>query len=282
MGDIFSEVMQKLMAAGVESPRLETRLLIAAAAEIESAQVFSDIVLNEAQTVKLRNMTAQRTAHKPLDKILGHRAFYKADFAVNNSVLSPRPDTEVLVEKALQYMPQNAYNILDLGTGSGCIIESILLEKPSLRGAAVDISTDALKTARKNAEKLELDGRLDFICADWFATDFLVRIGQKFDVIVSNPPYIPTADIATLAPEVKDYDPMQALDGGADGYVSYRRIAELTPELLSSGGYILLEAGIGQAQTIADVFEQKGLKLIEIADDLNGIARCVILQKTSD
>ena len=278
MADIFSEVMQKLTAAGVESPRLETRLLIATAAGIEPAQVFSDIVLNDAQISEVRAMTAARTAHKPLDKILGRRGFYKAEFAVNEDVLSPRPDTEILVEKALQYLPQAARNVLDLGTGSGCIIESILLEKKDLCGVAVDVSAAALNTARQNAENLGIGARLRFVRADWFAADFAAKIGQKFDVIVSNPPYIPSADIATLAPEVKNYDPMQALDGGADGYASYRRIAELAPELLSAGGYILLEAGIGQAEEIADIFKRAGLTHIETAADLNGIARCVILQ----
>lgn len=276
MDGIFSEVMQNLMTAGVESPRLEARLLIAAAAGIEPEQVFADIVLNATQMLKVRAMTAARTAHKPLDKILGRRAFYKAEFAVNEDVLSPRPDTEILVEKALQYMPQNAHNILDLGTGSGCIIESVLLEKQNLNGVAVDVSAAALNMARKNAEKLRIDNRLQFVCADWFAADFVAKVGQKFDIIVSNPPYIPTQDIATLAPEVKDYDPMQALDGGADGYVSYCRIAELAPELLRVGGYILLEAGIGQAENIVDIFTSVGLHHIETAADLSGIARCVV------
>jgi release factor glutamine methyltransferase len=224
-------------------------------------------------------MLQQRLAHKPLDKIIGRREFYKANFVVNENVLSPRPDTEILVEEAIKLLPDTAVEILDLGTGSGCIIESILAEKPQARGVAVDISAAALQTARLNAENLQLTTRLDFVNADWFAPDFCAEIGKKFDMIVSNPPYIPTADIATLAAEVKNYDPAAALDGGADGYDSYRRISELAPELLQNGGYILLEAGIGQAEKIADIFCNHKLKLINIVPDLNGISRCIILQK---
>ena len=279
MADIFNEIMQKFIAAGIENPRLETRLLIASVLGVESGGIFADIVLNDAQAEAVRRMAAQRTAHKPLDKILGHREFYKADFIVNEDVLSPRPDTEILVEKALQYMPQTARNVLDLGTGSGCIIESILLEKPDLHGVAVDISLKALKTARQNAEKCGVATRLQLVRADWFATDFAAQIGQKFDVIVTNPPYIPSSDIAELAPEVKDHDPRAALDGGADGFDSYRRIAALMPDLLNDGGYVLIEAGIGQAQKIATVFADYGLSLVEIAKDLGGIERCVILRK---
>lgn len=279
MDNVFSEVVQKLAAVGVESPRLEARLLIAFAAETSPSQVFTDIILNAHQTAKLQQALAQRLAHKPLDKILGHREFYKADFTVDENVLSPRPDTEILVEKALQYITETMHDILDLGTGSGCIIESILAEKSWLCGMAVDASDNSLAVARQNAEKLGLTMRLRFLCADWFSPDFANQIGQKFDIIVSNPPYIPTGDIPALAPEVKDYDPLMALDGGVDGYDDYRRIAELAPDLLKAGGYILLEAGIGQAKNIASIFEHHGLKLVEIVNDLNNIERCVILQK---
>ena len=279
MDDCFSEIMQKLTAAGIESPRLETRLLIAFAADIAPSTVLPDIVLNEAQKEKLQQAVYQRTAHKPLDKILGHREFYKADFIVSEDVLSPRPDTEILVETALRYISAETRHILDLGTGSGCIIESILSEKPQLSAVAVDISAKSLLTAQKNAQKLGLTSRIKFLCADWFESAFIHQIGQKFDIIVSNPPYIPTDDIKTLSTEVQKYDPLAALDGGIDGYDSYRRIAELAPSLLNNDGFILLEAGIGQARDIAEIFKNKGLKLLEIVKDLGGVERCVVLQK---
>ena len=276
---VFAEIVQKLAANGVESPRLEARLLIAAAKQIKAEQVFSDIALSALQAAKLEEMLQQRINHKPLDKILGHREFYKTDFKVNEDVLSPRPDTEILVEKALQYLPQNARNILDLGTGSGCIIESILFECHDLHGTAVDIAKKSLVLARQNAIDCGVSKRIDFICADWFKPDFLQNFTDKFELIVSNPPYIPSGEIASLAPEVKNHDPLVALDGGADGFASYRRIAELAPDLLHDGGYILLEAGYGQAEQIAEIFQAQKLTHIETAADLNGIARCVILQK---
>ena len=279
MDNLFAKIMYDLAAAGVESPRLETRLLLAAAKNCNPAEIFTDTSLNEEQERLVQQMAEQRVAHKPLDKILGHREFYKADFDVDGNVLSPRPDTEILVEKALQYMPSTAYTILDLGTGSGCIIESILLERPKVYGVAVDVSAAALQVAQKNALKLRVEKRLKLIEADWFNLNFTQKIGQKFDVIVTNPPYIPTKDIDALEPEVREYDPRKALDGGADGFESYKRIAELVPDLLNDGGYVLIEAGVGQAGKIADLFRQSGLKLIEIADDLSGIARCVVLQK---
>ena len=279
MNDYFDFILQKLIAAGIENPRLETRILLAAVLQCAPSEIFGNVKLSVAQQRAAEDMLQQRLAHKPLDKIIGRREFYKANFVVNENVLSPRPDTEILVEEAIKLLPDTAVEILDLGTGSGCIIESILAEKPQARGVAVDISAAALQTARLNAENLQLTTRLDFVNADWFAPDFCAKIGKKFDMIVSNPPYIPTADIATLAAEVKNYDPAAALDGGADGYDSYRRIAELAPELLQNGGYILLEAGIGHAEKIADIFCNHKLKLINIVPDLNGISRCIILQK---
>lgn len=279
MNNYFNFVLQKLIEAGIENPRLETRILLATVLQCAPSEIFGSIKLSAAQQRAAEAMLQQRLAHKPLDKIIGRREFYKANFVVNENVLSPRPDTEILVEEAIKLLPDTAVEILDLGTGSGCIIESILAEKPQARGIAVDISAAALQTARLNAENLQLTTRLDFVNADWFAPDFCAEIGKKFDMIVSNPPYIPTADIDSLAAEVKNYDPAAALDGGSDGYDSYRRIAELAPELLQNGCYILLEAGIGQAEKIADIFCNHKLKLINIVPDLNGISRCIILQK---
>ncbi|MBR1825376.1 MAG: peptide chain release factor N(5)-glutamine methyltransferase [Alphaproteobacteria bacterium] len=275
----FTEIVRQLSAFGAESPRLEARLLIAAATNRIPSDIYSNTKLSPTEQQKLQQMLDERLRHKPLDKILGHREFYKADFIVNTDVLSPRPDTEILVEKALQYIPDTARTILDLGTGSGCIIESILLEKPEISGIAADKSVKSLEIAQKNAEKLGLCARIKFVAADWFEPDFTAKIGKKSDIIVTNPPYIPSTDIVSLAPEVKNYDPMWALDGGADGFDSYRRIAELTPDLLTDGGFILIEAGIGQAQAIAELFVRQKLRLVEIASDLNRIPRCVILQK---
>ncbi len=279
MSDLFNRIIKKLADAGIESPRLEARLLMAAVLDCAPDTVLSDIVLTPTQTQALYSLIEQRLRHKPLDKILGRREFYKAEFIVSEDVLSPRPDTEILVEEALRLLPEVNTDILDLGTGSGCIIESILLEKTAAHGTAVDISAASLEIARRNAASLNLTSRLNFVQADWFVADFTDKIGRQFDMIVSNPPYIPTSDIATLEPEVKNYDPRQALDGGNDGLASYRRIAETAPYLLKENGLILLESGVNQAADIVRIFTQNGMIHLSTVPDLNGIERCVVLQK---
>lgn len=280
MTSFFMEIVQKLVAEKIENPRLEARLMMAEALQCRPEEVYQNTKLTDEQQKKVEFMLEQRLKHKPLDKILGHREFYKYDFKVNEDVLSPRPDTEILLEAALEILPDfTEPKILDLGCGSGCIIESLLKEIPQATGYAVDISEKALAVARQNADSLAISERLRFVNTSWFNADFTEVIGTKFDMIVSNPPYIPTAEIKDLATEVKDYDPLLALDGGNSGYDSYERIAEVTQELLKDNGCILLEAGFGQAQKIADIFTAQGLKLLEIVNDLAGIARCVILQK---
>lgn len=275
----FSQICEILATNGIESPRLEARLIMAFILQCRPAEIFSNTQFTAEQNRKAEKIIERRLQHEPLDKIFGHREFYKYDFIVNQNVLSPRPDTEILVETAIS-LANNNMSILDLGTGSGCIIESILSEFPQMQGVAVDISEQSLEVARRNAANLDIDSRLRFIRADWFAADFCAHIGQKFDMIVSNPPYIPTSDIATLDTEVKNNDPLAALDGGADGLQSYRRIAEIAPTLLNDKGYILLEVGINQAHQVADIFTFQGLTLLKIVPDLNGIERCVILQKS--
>ncbi len=281
MSDFFNQALQKLVNTGIKNPRLEIRLLLAAVLRCSPSFIFSDVVLTSEQKKLFDSLLAQRLQHKPIDKILKHREFYKADFMVDENVLSPRADTEILVEEALRLLPNENVNILDLGTGSGCIIESILLEKDRAIGVAVDISERSLIVAQKNADALNLNSRLNFIRADWFDDKIVKIIGQEFDMIISNPPYIPTGDIAALMPEVKNYDPLTALDGGSDGYDSYKRIAEIAPHLLKYEGYLLLEAGYGQAQKIVDICTVYGLIHHKTVADLNGIARCVIMQKPS-
>lgn len=280
MTDFFSQIIQKLVAEKIENPRLEARLMIAEALQCRPEEVYQNTKLTDEQQKKTEFMLEQRLKHKPLDKILGHREFYKYDFKVNEDVLSPRPDTEILLETALEILSGMLEpKILDLGCGSGCIIESLLKEIPQATGCAVDISAKALAVARQNADSLAVSERLRFVNAGWFDDDFTDVVGTKFDMIVSNPPYIPTAEIKDLATEVKDYDPLLALDGGNSGYDSYEQIARIAPELLKKGGYILLESGFGQAQRIADIFAAQEFKLLKIVSDLAGIERCVILQK---
>lgn len=283
MSTFFTDIVNQLVEAGIDNPRLEARLILAHIKQCPASEVYSDTDLDETQQKQLKVVLNRRLNHEPLDKILGTRSFFKYDFKVNADVLSPRPDTETLVESVLEtYADRNRpLNLLDLGTGSGCIIESLLGEYPNAHGLAVDISAKALSVAQQNAENLGIIKRLNLLQADWFAHNFVQKVSQKFAVIVTNPPYIPTADITKLDKEVKNFDPLLSLDGGADGFSSYRRLAEVVPQLLTDGGYVFIEAGIGQAEKIAQIFTTGGLHLQAIKTDLSGIQRCIILQNNS-
>ena len=277
--NLFEDVVRRLTEGQIPSPRLEARLLIANTLGVDANELNPFAVkLDDAQTEKLMQSVQDRLKHKPICKIVGKKAFYKYDFHVDCNVLSPRPDTEILVEAAIHLGQENKLTrVLDLGTGSGCILLSVLADLPNAKGVGIDISDKALEIAQTNAEMLGVVSRVELMRASWF--DDNLSLGDKFDLIVSNPPYIKSADIATLDTEVKDYDPMLALDGGADGYRDYKKLAERIPSWIKEGGYVLLEVGIGQAEKVAQIFQEKGLSLCEIVKDLAGINRCVILKK---
>lgn len=278
---VYEELIRLLIEAKIPSPRLEARLLIAAAAGTDADNISSDTVLSDDVKKRLEKMAEERLKHKPLDKIVGHKAFYKYDFIVNENVLSPRPDTEILVMAAADIICRHSVrSVLDMGTGSGCILLSLLKDFPDLHGTGIDISDTALQTARSNLKKLDINLRqADFFQTDWFNDNILSVHGAPFDLIVSNPPYIPGDEINSLDTEVKDFDPKLALDGGPDGLKSYRRIAEISPFLLSSKGFILLECGAGQAQDIIQIFTLNGFEHIKTLPDLAGIERCIIFRK---
>ncbi len=270
-----------LSAAKIASPRLEARIILAHVLQKDSVDIGNDeYELSAEACARLQTLLKQRTAHAPLDKLLGVREFYKYRFNVNENVLSPRPDTEILVEAAIKYVfNHNFSSVLDLGTGSGCILLSILADCPSVFGTGVDASRPALNTARENAAALGLSGRCRLLCLDWFSSDFAAGVGGPFDLIVSNPPYIPSAEISALDEEVRNHDPQMALDGGKDGFDHYRRLAEIVPVLLKNEGMLLLEGGMGQAAEISKIFATRGLQPVSILKDLSGIERCIILKK---
>lgn len=278
---LIKQSAARLTSQNVETSAFEIRLLLAEVLGCEAAEVPSYAQpLTAAQQARFAEFVSRRGRRVPVDKIIGRRGFYKYDFAVNGDVLSPRPDTEVLVEAAIAGAKQGGCrSVLELGVGSGCIILSLLADCPQLRGVGIDISAAALKVAERNARALGVEERITFRQGDWFDKNFAAFIGQKFDMIVSNPPYIASAEIASLDAEVRDYDPRPALDGGADGLASYRRLAAVTPELLVAGGRIYLEVGETQAEEVARIFENAGFVREKIINDLSGIKRCVILKK---
>lgn len=277
---VYQDIVQKLAMAQIPSPRLEARLLIGAVLKQEPDEITTATCLDEKQQWILNQMLAKRLEHQPLDKILGYKDFYKYRFKVNNDVLSPRPDTEILVENAIKLACRHDLkNVLDLGTGSGCILCSILKDCPQMRGQGVDQSTLALNIALQNLQNLAIDNRAKLVKADWFAKDFTAYVKGKFDLIVSNPPYIPSSDIQYLQEEVKNYDPLAALDGGYDGLDSYRKIAEHVRWLIADYGFVLIEAGIGEAEDIIKIFEKQTFLCQDIINDLSGIQRCIIFRK---
>lgn len=276
----FNDIVTALKGE-VASPRLETRMILGHILSRESNDISpEEYELDEEQFSELRDIISKRLSKYPLDKLLGEKDFYKYRFKVSEDVLSPRPDTEVLVEAAVRLVSeQKLQTVLDMGTGSGCIILSLLAEFENLTGAAIDISEKALEIAKENARRLGLSNRIKFYHQSWFNEKMEQVLGERYDMIVSNPPYIATSEIDWLERDVKDHDPRLALDGGDDGYKHYRQIAKAAYGLLKQGGYILLEGGINQAEEIRKIFENENFEHKETCMDLAGIKRCIILKK---
>ena len=271
---LIAEGEGALTAAGIENPRREARLLLAHVLGREA----SDLALEGERAVDaepaaaFRVALARRAAHEPFAYIAGRRAFWSFDFAVTPATLIPRPDTETLVETALKLAghPSAPLEILDLGTGSGAILIALLSELPNATGFGVDISEPALAIARRNALRSGVAARARFARSSWWS-----HVSGSFDLVVSNPPYIPTAEIAALDPDVRDHEPRLALDGGPDGLAAYRAIAGVAVSRLTPGGALIVEVGQGQAQDVARMFMASGFAATEIAADLAGIPRVV-------
>ena len=277
--NLINETTNKLKQNEIEATRFEIRLLLEFAIG-KSLFDFNGTKLSETQQKIFDEAIQKRCLHMPVDKIIGRRGFYKYDFMVNEDVLSPRPDTEILLEAAIDYCKKNNYkNVLELGIGSGCILLSLLAEIKDIKGVGVDISEKAIAIAKKNADNLKVSSRLELINIDWNDDSIINRIGKKFDIILSNPPYIPSQEIKTLDKEVKIFDPRTALDGGEDGLDCYRRLANIIPFLLNDGGLVMLECGEGQAHNVIKIFETNGFVMQKILTDLNKTERCIILKK---
>lgn len=281
MTNFFQDITDKLKSANIEDPKLEARMIFAFVLNKDANDFyFSCPEITEEDKAAILRIVQKRTEHFPLCKLLGTKGFYKYDFVVNEDVLSPRPDTEILVEAAVRIMNEHGFeSLLDLGTGSGCIPLSILGDVKGAKATAVDISQKALQIAKLNAQNLNMENRIEFVQGSWFDEDIVLKLEKKYDVIVSNPPYIPSQDILNLSIEVKNHDPLLALDGGEDGLDSYKRIAQISKEIISDGGFILLESGAGQAQDIEKIFEKEGFMKYKILKDYANIERCVILKK---
>jgi release factor glutamine methyltransferase len=274
----LADAVARLAAAGIDDPRREARLLLAATLGLTAAAVLGnpDLLLPPAEQARFAALIARRAAREPTARLIVRREFWSLDFVLRPETLVPRPDSETVVEAALAQIADRAapHRILDLGTGTGCLLLALLSELPCATGIGVDIVPNAARTARCNAVSLGLAGRAGFFAGAWAAA-----ITGRFDVIVANPPYIPGGTIDALAPEVAHHDPRVALDGGVDGLAAYRVLAPEAARLLQDGGIAVFELGAGQAAAVAAIMAATGLVVGECRRDLAGIERCVVLRK---
>jgi release factor glutamine methyltransferase len=273
---------EQFRQAGIESAEADARLLIAAALGIDrtALTVQGERKLTPDETTAIDALTTRRLKHEPVARILGRKEFWSLPLYISDAVLVPRPETETVVEAALDFAARGGkglknlrlepLRILDIGTGSGALLLALLSELPNARGTATDISAAALGIARSNAERLGLASRCTFV-----ECDIASGVPGPFDLIVSNPPYIAHDEIATLEPEVRDFDPSLALDGGRDGLEVYRAIAHDARRLLAAGGRLIVELGAGQESAVGALLTDIGMTVSGARNDLAGIARAL-------
>ncbi|MBM3508054.1 MAG: peptide chain release factor N(5)-glutamine methyltransferase [Alphaproteobacteria bacterium] len=272
--DAICDATKRLRAAGVESPRRDARLLLAEAMGVSHPALLDpSCPLSDSDSARFVDKVVRREAREPVSRIRGTREFWGLDFALSPATLDPRPDTETVIEAVLAAYASSAppLRILDLGTGSNCILCALLHEFPAATGVGIDIEHDAIATARLNAARLGFADRASFVVADWASA-----IAGPFDLVVSNPPYIPRTEIASLAPEVAAFDPRRALDGGDDGLDFYRRLSPALPRLLTPTGVAAVEIGLRQAEEVGRLFSSNGLEVASVRADLSGTPRAIV------
>lgn len=280
VGHAVREAAQRLGAAGIESPRLDAWLLAAHAtgADTNRLRLHPETPLTSPQQACFDRLIERRVVERvPVSRLVGEREFWSLPFALSPATLDPRPDSETVIEAALDQIDAQvggrsaALRVLDLGTGSGCLLLALLHELPGAWGLGTDRSAEAVATARANAARLGMDGRAHFAVADWAAP-----LAGGFDIVMSNPPYIARASLPHLAPEVLRHDPALALDGGLDGLDAYRTIVAALAHLLTPAGIALLEIGHDQAEDVGAIVGGAGLRQVELRRDLAGRARCFV------
>jgi release factor glutamine methyltransferase len=278
---IVARVGDRLAAGGIASARTEAWLLLGAVTGRERPQLIADTLerLARAEEAELELLVRRRLAREPIAYILGEKEFWSLPFKVGPAVLIPRPESETVIEAALAALPerQAALRILDLGTGSGCLLLALLSELPNATGLGVDVSAAALEIAEANAHRLGLAGRARFEKRTWGA-----GLDRRFDLVVSNPPYVSEADRAKLQPEIRDFEPQEALFAGPDGLEAYRALAPECARLLRPAGFLVLEIGQGQGDPVARILDRHDLVVTGRYRDLAGIERCLIASGRRD
>jgi release factor glutamine methyltransferase len=278
---ILAEAAAVFFAAGSREPRRQARQLVAAALDLAPAELLlrSQQALSLGEIERVR-VLAERVAHgEPLSRAVGRREFWGLNLALSNQTLDPRADSETIVAAVLDRLCDRLapLRLLDLGTGTGCLLLALLSELPAAFGVGVDSREGAVATARSNARLLGLAARACFLVGDWGSA-----IGGQFDAVVANPPYIPTFALAGLPPEVSNFDPKSALDGGEDGLFCYRRIAEQLAGLLAPAGIFVGEVGASQAADAAAILRAHGFCIAAIERDLAGIERCIVARRIAE
>ncbi|HET6161742.1 MAG TPA: peptide chain release factor N(5)-glutamine methyltransferase [Dongiaceae bacterium] len=275
---LLSEAQQRLALAGVEGPLRDARLLLQVAADIPVAMqiAYPERTVDEAAIALFDEFIARRADRQPIAHILGKREFWSLDFVVTPDTLVPRPDSETLVQAVLDRIENRKapLRLLDFGTGTGCLLLALLHELPNATGLGIDISPRALDVAIENAVNLGLRDRAQFRLRNWDRA-----LVPFFDVVISNPPYIPTEAIQTLQPEVSLFEPPIALDGGPDGLDAYRHLADAAARLVKVGGLVAFEVGLGQTDSVIEIGHAARLLHIATVDDLAGVPRCVLFKK---
>ncbi len=274
----WTSARDRLREAQVDSPVIDARLLVEAAAGVSRADLITDPYrpLSGEQAATLDDYVARRSRREPVSHILGRKGFWKIMVQVNAHVLTPRPETEVIVDHALRaFEEREGFSVLDLGIGSGAILLAILAERPAARGLGIDVSEEALAVARENAANLGLADRVALLRGDWS----FGLAECEFDLVVSNPPYIRSSDLPMLEPEVRDHEPRVALDGGEDGLRDYRALAPEILRVLKPGGLFLVETGADQGGDVVALFQDAGAQGIGVLKDLSNRDRVVTGRK---
>jgi len=278
IGTKLRDATAVLKAAGCDSPRLDAVLLLAEALgwSADRVRIEAEAAIPDEAATRFAALLGQRAARQPMAQILGRREFWGLEFRVTPDVLDPRPDSETLVAEMLARLPdrQTALRLLDFGTGSGCLLLSLLHELPQARGLGIDRSGAALAVATENAARLGLAARAAFQAGDWGRD-----LAGLFDIVISNPPYIESAAIPSLAAEVARHEPLGALDGGPDGLEAYRRLIPDAARLLTPGGLVALEIGQGQEAAVGGLLGLAGFTGIEQKADLGGTIRVLLARK---